>query len=81
MEPGGRLPDSPAIRVKKPFGMAPRMSAEQQANSNIAGPLVVGDVPPPPQFSDVPPPVRLSGELAIEVDHGDTRTASVVHGK
>ena len=47
-----------------------------------AGPLVVGDVPPPrPQFSDDPPPVPLSGELAIEVDHRDTGTAGVGDGQ
>ncbi len=47
-----------------------------------AGPLVVGDVPPPrPQFSYDSPPVSLGGELAIEVDHGDTGTAGIGDGQ
>ena len=47
-----------------------------------AGPLVVGDVPPPrPQFSDDPPPVPLGGELAIEVEHRDAGAAGVGDGQ
>ena len=47
-----------------------------------ASPLVVGDVPPPrPQVSDDPPPVPLSGELAIEVDHGDPGAAGIGDGQ
>src|SRR5262249_44458363 len=49
---------------------------------SAASPLVVGDVPPPgPQLGDDPPPVPLSGELAIEVDHGDTGSAGVGDGQ
>src|SRR4029453_1888369 len=47
-----------------------------------ASPLVVGNVPPSSaEFSDDPPPVRLSGELAVGVNDGDTGTAGVGDGQ